>query len=359
MLEKNYLIDLELCIDNIYLTKYVDLISINLNTKMEKFKTERHHIIPKFYFKYKKISCDDSPSNIVNLSYADHIKAHIYLALCIDTKFKRQASFAANRVITGREGRYSNLDEALEIIDYDTLAKFKEIYNRERSKKSSCQKNNLGRVWVHNPNTKERTLIKKEDLDSYLSEGWIRGSNLKHSAESKLKNSLAHKGKTVPIEIINKIKRTKEKNKLEGKYTPHEITEEERMHLSRTAIEYFKTHEHINKNKISVYHPDVGKNKYINPDELDLYLSKGYIKGSLQKRNNCKKVICLNTQEIFESIAAVDRLLNIKSTGICCGNFKTKRRCFTAKNRQWAFLEDWLNLTDTEREEILNAIIKK
>ena len=75
---KDKLINSGLCIDNQYLDLYTNIIVNNLNTPRIKFKTEKHHIVPKFYFKYMKMACDNSELNIINLYNTDHIKAHVY-----------------------------------------------------------------------------------------------------------------------------------------------------------------------------------------------------------------------------------------------------------------------------------------
>ena len=81
-IKKEDLLNLKLCIDNIYLNKYVELINANMNTKKEKHLTAVHHIIPRYYYKENNLDVDNSIRNIVNLSYPNHILAHYYLALC-------------------------------------------------------------------------------------------------------------------------------------------------------------------------------------------------------------------------------------------------------------------------------------
>ena len=79
-------------LDNNYLNMYVDLVFNNLGQEKIKFETERHHIIPKSYFKQIGLqdkSIIDSEDNIVNLSYKNHILAHYYLYKCaLDEVFK-------------------------------------------------------------------------------------------------------------------------------------------------------------------------------------------------------------------------------------------------------------------------------
>ena len=83
------LLQLGIVEDNQYLNKYCQLIVNNKNTNHEKGKTNKHHIIPKNYYKTRNIPIDDSNDNLVNLLFKDHVLAHYYLALCAsDLEFK-------------------------------------------------------------------------------------------------------------------------------------------------------------------------------------------------------------------------------------------------------------------------------
>ena len=48
---KNNLISLGLAVDNKFLDSYCSLIESNRETKREKSKTQKHHIIPRYYYK--------------------------------------------------------------------------------------------------------------------------------------------------------------------------------------------------------------------------------------------------------------------------------------------------------------------
>ena len=79
---KDKLLQTQLFIDNEFLDKYLNLIILNLSTKRELYKTQRHHIIPRKVFKIKGINVDNSRKNLVNLLYKDHILVHYYLCKC-------------------------------------------------------------------------------------------------------------------------------------------------------------------------------------------------------------------------------------------------------------------------------------
>lgn len=89
MITKKLLLDNHIVqLDNEYLDLYVELINSNLNKPKEKYKTQIHHIIPKYYFKDLNIPVDNSKNNLINLDYKDHIKAHYYLYKCSTGKYK-------------------------------------------------------------------------------------------------------------------------------------------------------------------------------------------------------------------------------------------------------------------------------
>jgi hypothetical protein len=59
-------------IDNEYLEQYMALIKEEHDANY----LERHHIIPRAYYQLKKLKVDNTKSNIVRLSFAEHCKAH-------------------------------------------------------------------------------------------------------------------------------------------------------------------------------------------------------------------------------------------------------------------------------------------
>ncbi len=88
-------------IDNQYLDDYINLVSNN-QVKKEAFKTQQHHIIPKTYFKHLKLAIDNSMDNLVELLYADHVKAHWLLQKCTIGFLKRNNGYAIRFLINNK-----------------------------------------------------------------------------------------------------------------------------------------------------------------------------------------------------------------------------------------------------------------
>ena len=71
--------------DNSYLKSYCELIENNLNRTAVKNETNKHHIIPRCYFKndnpYKERNLEVKEFCVI-LNYNDHVLAHLYLSKC-------------------------------------------------------------------------------------------------------------------------------------------------------------------------------------------------------------------------------------------------------------------------------------
>lgn len=75
-------------VDNEYLSLYCRLIEQNGRTPVQPRVTNKHHIIPKAWFKLNNYMIDNSLSNLVNLRYREHVLAHYYLCLCTTGKLQ-------------------------------------------------------------------------------------------------------------------------------------------------------------------------------------------------------------------------------------------------------------------------------
>lgn len=150
----------------------------------------------------------------------------------------------------------------------------------------------------------------------------------KHWDEShKLHQSNILKQKYASGEVLNPNKgkhlteKTKNKIKLNHKHAKgmlnKKLTIEQREKLKMSK----KGCKSAIKNKIRMYHSETYKQIYVFHYDISLYESKGYIKGTspkviekrLGKKSNSKrrkKILCLETNEIFDSIADVLKKYN-------------------------------------------------
>ena len=113
LLKTNYFID------NEYLDQYLELIKINSDAKY----LERHHILPKAYYRLKNLKVDNTKNNIIKLSFANHCKAHWLLYFCTkdELKYANQTAFAI--MINGLVKHIKDYTEA----DFTELQKLKDL----------------------------------------------------------------------------------------------------------------------------------------------------------------------------------------------------------------------------------------
>ncbi len=134
---KKKLLDLKIVVDNEYLDKYVEIIFNNLDTKKEKYKTQKHHIIPKCYYRHEKMNIDNSSNNLVNLYYKDHVLSHYFLFMCASTSWFKSFNYDSIRYVINSS--YTEKDENIEkyisnMIELsDDIIKFRSEEARQRN----------------------------------------------------------------------------------------------------------------------------------------------------------------------------------------------------------------------------------
>ena len=230
---KEKLLDLNFVLDNEYLDKYCELIILNKHIKKEKFKTQLHHIIPRYYYRYNHLEIDDSIENTVYLSHYDHLLAHFLLCKCCEGKYLYANEFALNRLLKIGNKQFnldlnSELSDSLKVEISEYLHEAM-LYKSELTKKQHLEgKANVkgliengfsskGRIFVVNKD-EDRHLILPEELDHYISLGYKKGKYFhkesnpdfgrKFSKERRENLSKSRKGKGHPQseESKNKIR---------------------------------------------------------------------------------------------------------------------------------------------------------
>lgn len=126
---KQKLLDLNIFEDNEYLDKYVELIESNRETKKERFKTDKHHIIPRCYFHLNKIKIDNSKENLVNLLYKDHVLAHYYLVLCSSNDYIKYSNQFAFLSMIQKHKMVTDISD----VDLNLYASIRENFCKQRS----------------------------------------------------------------------------------------------------------------------------------------------------------------------------------------------------------------------------------
>ena len=191
--------------DNEYFDKYLELCLDNVNTKRTKYITNAHHIIPRKYYKFNKLEIDNSPENIVNLRYYDHILAHYYLVLCSIPGYLQYANAVAFVMSIGKNKL--TLEEIKQIKDLDQYLK---VYENYKSKpKAAEHKTALAKARDYHSTTKGKKsmynlalnkvkFVNPTEIATYLQEGWVIGGKpMTDAAKQKISqsNSIALKGK--------------------------------------------------------------------------------------------------------------------------------------------------------------------
>jgi hypothetical protein len=126
---KEKLLILNIFQNNEYFNNYIDLILKNKYKEKTKY-TQRHHIIPKCYFKINKLVVDDNIDNLVNLDYTDHILAHYYLCLCTTDKIKGKLCNAFFHLVNCKYNCF-NFCPARDLAQFQTLYEYYVEHKRE------------------------------------------------------------------------------------------------------------------------------------------------------------------------------------------------------------------------------------
>ena len=113
---KQKLLNTGLFLDNEYLDEYINLV---LSNNITIGYTEKHHILQRNYFKKSGLPLDNSPDNLITLSYCDHCKAHWLLYFCT-TDYLKKANEASIRYIVEMYKVLTGKDRnKFEFNDYD------------------------------------------------------------------------------------------------------------------------------------------------------------------------------------------------------------------------------------------------
>ena len=169
---KNKLLETNIFNDNKYLDEYIRLILLNINNECVKGKTQRHHIIPRYFFQYNNLDVDNSQDNIVNLYYKDHLLAHYYLGCCSKDEFIYK-NLLAMRYIDG-EFNLNSLDNYQELYEKSRVNIYEKTHSViANSKISETLKGKSfikGKTWgKHTKKSRKNPNAKNKLLSDYAS----------------------------------------------------------------------------------------------------------------------------------------------------------------------------------------------
>lgn len=116
-LVKNNLIDK----NSVFYSKYLAIVSSSYSEAI----ADKHHVIPRVYFKHFNLKVDDSKDNIVRLPIDKHILSHYYLYKCSLADWFKYSNLCALKYFTGRE----SIDEEALV---NLLPDIKEITEEQR-----------------------------------------------------------------------------------------------------------------------------------------------------------------------------------------------------------------------------------
>jgi hypothetical protein len=299
---KEKLLEKDFVVDNQYLDKYCELVLSGRGRNYETYKTQFHHIIPRYVLE------NNSDENLTVLSNGEHALAHYYLALCSSNAEYKYNNILAVQFITKRNfndiderwiiQQMSMLDELYEyakkyqsvnnaMFDEDIKIKHRQKMQSEETRRKisntmkkkfqngelfskehreNISKGQKGQVYINKDGIYTR--VNKEDLDSYLNDGWTLGARplskenrerllklrtgYKFSDESRKKMSESHKGQ-IPA----------------NKGVP--LTKEQRDKISR----YLKGTRWMTNEIVQ---------KQVRPEEVENYLNNGFRFGKLPRK---------------------------------------------------------------------------
>ena len=188
------LLDTGLFLNNEFLSKYVDFLLNNSNKDKDQMNEalyiEKHHIIPKSYFRIKKNKIDNSQDNVVCLTCLNHMIAHYYLCLCTDGQLKVAMLRAFGLLINSKAdllalpelealkilAQYNDLIISIKRLQQETCkqlgAKSKTVEHKLALKKArDLHSTTKGKKSIYNPELNVVKFVLPDELEYYLNNG--------------------------------------------------------------------------------------------------------------------------------------------------------------------------------------------
>lgn len=279
---KEALLNTKIFCNNEYLDLYIELIEKNRDTKSRKYKTQKHHIIPRYFYREFDKAIDNSSDNVVNLYYKDHVLAHYYLGMCSISDEHKYYNLMSIRHIFGN--RYvidlsnelsteqltniqSLYEESIKYIGKRISSKLKgkskKPFTEEHKQNISKAHKNLYR-WMYKENQEKQVLLK--DIENFIALGW-RFGRLKQTKETLDKLVATRKNRV----YVNKDGRDK-----------RVLSSEVKSYLSMGwKIGQCSHHKQSVSNLVWIHNES--KSARVSKESVDNYLSNGWSLGRREK----------------------------------------------------------------------------
>lgn len=317
-------------IDNIYLSKYLEIVVDKTVTKTPCL-TNNHHIIPKCVVKKYQLNLSNK-KNLCTISIKNHILAHYYLCLCVNKNSKIYFSLlcALSMMIYGVNIKTDTIIIDFDINDLDriesliikknlllskrmkqnTFAKGKNLSSEVRQKMSNSRlghlisedtrrkirEKSLGRRWMYKDGF--YASVPKDSIQTFLFDGWIfKGRPC--SEKQKEQISLKNKGSKRTLEARKKMSEKKKGKSTWNKGIP--CREETKLKLSlankgrpsnRKGIKHSdETKEKISKNRkgIPAWNKGIPMSSEQKEKLRQANLGKKQSQETIEKRKNTTK----------------------------------------------------------------------
>ena len=120
----------EYFVNNEYLEKYVRLVEMHKGKQSRKTLTNKHHILPRSWFKMTGREVDNSAQNLVTLAYREHVLAHYFLCLCTEKELQYANELALICLLSRNKMSDSNRQLVKQLPLYNSIY---ESYKKHRA----------------------------------------------------------------------------------------------------------------------------------------------------------------------------------------------------------------------------------
>lgn len=236
---------------------YNNIIQHRLNTPLPKgVYTEKHHIMP------LSLGGSNDKNNLVNLLAREHFICHLLL-----TKMYPEKSIEWVKMIKAFMMMYqSSSSHSNQRYSNNKWYEYLKInFSKAQSLNQRGENNSgFGTTWLCNYELNKTIKVKKENLQKYLDEGWIKGRIIDTKNHYSSKDCLYVKKDGIKKRI----------NKFEL---------QDYLNKGWSWGNKKKEQKNINKCYILIYNEETGEKIKINKNELQKYLNKGWIQKTNKK----------------------------------------------------------------------------